>query len=428
MSKIFDTESEMAIISLILKNPDQVYSVNDLKPFMFSTTATQIIWEGIERVKEENLIPEPTILFSRIEAEGKLVEAGGKDFLDTFLQSGYKIENLQEYQRNIVNNFRLKKVLTLASDIQAQVKASIPIEEVMGKVKDSLASLENFSIGSEIVSMLSAVKDTWELIKKAITNPGVPGFDTGLNRLSLATYGFNPGKLWVIAARPGMGKTASMLNMALALGSQNVPTLVLSKEMKYTELVRRMIATDSSVSIANIMLGTLTQDELNRIQTSIENIKNYPIIINDKFSPFDLISAIRKTVVTKGVKVVFVDYLQLLTDRGEEQTEELGKIIRSLKLLSGELDITIVVLSQLNRLVELRVDKRPILSDIRQCGNVEEDVDIAVFLYRDEMYNAGTKHLGKIEYLLKKNRDGALGTLMFSFEAPTNRVTDEEDI
>ena len=426
MTKIFDIESETALISLVLKNPDRVYEVNDLKSFMFSSTANQVIWSTVETLKEEKLIPEPTLLFSRIETEGKLSEAGGKEFLDTFLQQDFKVENIREYERSIVNNFRVKEILTLASDIQKQVKASQNVEDVLSKVKNDLAKIENFSQGSENITMLAALKDTWKDIEYSLENKGISGYSTGLEKLDLVTYGFEPGKLWVIAARPGMAKTGSQLGMALALGKQGIPTLVLSKEMRYKELVKRMIATQAGVSISDIMLGNIDQSNLDKIQDAIVEMKSYPITINDKFQAFDLVTSIRKEVSTKGTKVVFVDYLQLLSERGEDQTEELGRIVRNLKLLSVELEITIVILSQLNRLVELRQDKRPILSDIRQAGAVEEDCDIAIFLYRDELYDSKTKHPGEIEFLIRKNRMGSVGTLVFKFDAPTNKISDGE--
>jgi replicative DNA helicase len=428
LSKIFDTESELALITLIIKNPEKIFEILDIKWFMFSTVSYQVIWSAVEELREQNLIPEKTLLFSKIESEGKLQEAGGKDFLDIIVQQDYKVENIREFERNIVNNYRIKQILTVLGEVQQKVKSNLPVDEVLSSIKDEVSKIENFSQGAETVSMLTATKDAWEDIKNKIDNPGVPGFSTGYTKLDLTTYGYNPGKLWVIAARPSMGKTASMLNSVLALGKQNVPTLVLSKEMKYVDLVKRMIATESLVSISDLMLGNFNQAKVNAVQDTIQRLKEYPIIINDQFQPFDLTSAIRKAVVAKGVKVVFIDYLQLLSDRGEDQTEELGRMIRSLKLLAVELDITIVVLSQLNRLVELRPDKRPILSDIRQCGNVEEDVDIAVFLYRDEIYDSKTKHVGEMEYLIRKNRDGAIGTLVFKFDAPSNKITEEDDL
>jgi replicative DNA helicase len=177
-----------------------------------------------------------------------------------------------------------------------------------------------------------------------------------------------------------------------------------------------------------LRLANLTENQLTTVSNTIKEIKDYPIYIDTNFTstPEYIVSTIRKYHKLYGIKVVHIDYLQLLVERDENSTNELGRLSRQIKLLSNSLGIATVSYSQLNRLVETRVDKRPILSDLRQSGNIEEDADVVIALYRDEVYNPETKYKGVIEFLIRKQRNGPTGVVTGLFDDVTNRIKDKE--
>lgn len=221
--------------------------------------------------------------------------------------------------------------------------------------------------------------------------------------------------------------SASLVNMAMSIAENNKPTLVFSLEMNKESLVERMLAIKTGIPITDIRLGLLNQAQLNKITEAIKELKDLPIYIDSNFNASIeyILQTIRRYKKLYNVKVVFIDYVQLLAEREADQTAELGRISRGLKLLGNELNITVVLFSQLSRSVEERDDKRPILKDLRQSGNLEEDADIVIFLYRDEYYNRDTKSKGVVEWIIRKHRQGAIGSLFFDFEADTNKIKEQ---
>lgn len=218
--------------------------------------------------------------------------------------------------------------------------------------------------------------------------------------------------------------SASIANFALSQGELGIPNLIFSLEMSKQDISERLVAIRSGVDLTNIKLGLLTTEHMQRIEQAYEEVKSYPIYIDDNFATSInyILATTRKYVRTYGVKVIYIDYLQLLAERSADATNELGRISRSLKLLARELDICVIALSQLNRNLEMRDDKRPIMSDLRASGNLEEDTDIAIGLYRDDVYNKDSKTKGMIEFIIMKNRDGAIGMLPLGFSPATCRL------
>jgi replicative DNA helicase len=237
------------------------------------------------------------------------------------------------------------------------------------------------------------------------------------------------GKLWIIAGRPSMGKSASICNMMLSAAKSANGNLIFSYEMSKFDLIERFLGIETGINISDIHLGLLDQPKLDFIKNKIHEIKSLPIYVDTYFSGNIgyVTSTIRRYKKLKDIKLVFLDYVQLMVDRGDNATHELGQISRELKLLANDLEIGIVLLSQLNRNVELREDKRPILADLRQSGNLEEDADIVAMLYRDDVYYKDkSKYPGTLDFILRKNRQtGMLGSVQLNFEDVTNRISDK---
>jgi replicative DNA helicase len=245
--------------------------------------------------------------------------------------------------------------------------------------------------------------------------------------LDRATGGKSPGDVIVVAGRPGSGKTSALLNSLLADGRNGIPSLVIEREMRNQELMERLISMDTGISSTNIRMGILNEKQISEIYDSLEKLKKFPIFLETNYrasDPYYVESIVNKFKNKHGVQNVYLDYIQILTERGDAQTQDIGKLTRLFKLMSNELGICSILLSQLNRNVEQREDKRPMLSDMRQSGSIEEDADFVIGLYRDEYYNSETKYKGLMEYIVLKHRNGPTGVVTVKFDSPTYRITE----
>ena len=205
-----------------------------------------------------------------------------------------------------------------------------------------------------------------------------------------------------------------------------IPSLLISREMRRKSLVHRILAIETGIPIYNIHLGMLNQKQLDLIAEKIREIKDYPIHIDTNFSGNlnYVFSTIRRYKKIYGIRVAHIDYLQLLVERSTEMRHDLGQATRGLKLLAEEIEVCSVAYSQLNRELERRPEKRPILSDLKESGTLEDDADVVMFLYRDELYNKDSRHKGELEHIVAKQRNGPIGMVVSTFDKETNRITE----
>jgi replicative DNA helicase len=223
-----------------------------------------------------------------------------------------------------------------------------------------------------------------------------------------------------------MAKTALVLNSIIADAKAGTPSLLFEKEMRTQQLVERMIAIESGIPITNLRLGILTKSQVATIYNTLAEIKKLPIYIDTSYrisDPYYIESTINKFKNIHDIKNVYLDYIGLLVERDDNQVNEIGRFSRLFKSLSNELGICSIIVSQLNRGVEMRENKRPMMSDLRQSGNLEEDADLVIGLYRDEYYNKETRYKNLMEALILKNRNGPPGVVSLGFDDPTNRIT-----
>lgn len=420
---IFSQHAEEAVLSILLKNPNLVVDVaSSVNGNMFTSIPTSHLYNNIVSIYEGGHIPEYNMVIANLTSSGQLENCGGEKYIQYLMNQDYNADNFGEFCKIIINSYKAKELYSLASTIPSSIGKVDDVDSIIGDLKLRLDKLSEGSIDN-VSNMEVATKSTWDELVKRIST-GEKGITTGIKILDDVTGGFWPGDSWVVGGRPSMGKSALMCNMALT----KTPTLIFSREMSRDSLIHRLIAVKGGVPVFNLRLANLTESQLTTVSNTIKEIKDYPIYIDTNFTstPEYVVSTIRKYHKLYGVKVVHVDYIQLLVERDENMTNELGRLTRQMKLLANNLGIAVVLYSQLNRLVELRQDKRPILSDLRQSGNIEEDADIMVALYRDEVYNPETKYKGVIEFLIRKQRNGPTGVVTGLFEDVTNRIKDKE--
>jgi replicative DNA helicase len=429
---MYNIDSEIGTLNILLNNPDLAESTPNLKPFMYSASTNSAIYDCIYTIQSQGHIPDYTLVYNKLIAEGNLDKAGGKEYLEYIKSSTeFTKENLSEFTKQIINGYKARSLVSITSNINKKVETE-DIDTVISNLETQLGNLQENSASDKVVDFYSATKTTWDELEFRMNNPGITGITTGLKSLDLHTGGFNKGKLWIIAARPSMGKSMLLANMLLRGAESMRDTgeyqLVFSLEMQNSELISRMLALHTGVALEDILFGTLTQRQLEQIQEGMKYFKTLPILLDDTpgTNAMRFNSIVRRYNRTKKIRVVHFDYLQLGVERDEGQMNELGRFTKTAKNLAKELDATCVFYSQLNRGVESRDDKRPLLSDLRQSGNIEEDADIVNMLFREDYYlQEKSKHKGVLEHLLRKNRNGKVGMFTSKFDGALMRITDD---
>lgn len=423
-TNVFATEPEIAVLSLVINNPDLVYNLDGLKAHMFSSKAHQAIISTMMEIGEKHLQPDYSLLINYIVSTGKLELCGGESYLTYLKNQAYLRENFPEFIRFIKDSYKAKSLISLGTNLTVDTINLGNVNDQITNVQNSLERLLDESSGEGTFPLGLLVKESYNEIVKRVENPGIRGITCGLTSIDSITGGLCGGDLWYAGGRPGSGKTSIICSMSLAMGKIGVPNLIFSKEMARQPIVEKLLAIDTEVPLFDIRMGLIKQDAVDKVHEAAKQMSTYPLYIDLNFTGAieEIESTIRKYHATHGVKVFFIDYIQLLAERNANQTQELGRISRKLKLLANSLDVTIFVLSQLNRDVEYRDNKRPTMPDLRQCGNLEEDADFVIGLYRDEYYNADSKAKGKMEFIILKARNGPTGTVVVGFDAITTKV------
>jgi len=421
--KLFSTEHEIAVISTLLKYPELYYGTG-VRYFMMSALPHQVIYQEIEALNERQLVPDIQMVANSLDSSGSLSKVGGKEYLEYLSSQDFNKENLKEYCTYLIASYKGRVFVSSASKVKADSLTLDNVETSIQEFRKTLDTLTEASGGGGTVHIGDGIKKSFDDIVARTTNPGIRGVSWGMRDIDVTTGGKCSGDLWIIGGRPGSGKSATICNSIIADGKQGAPILFFEKEMNYQALVERLVAIDSGVSIQNIRLGILDKKQIEEIGLSMRRIREFPIYIDTTFNSdvHYMESTIYKYKSSKNIKIVYVDYLQLLSERGDNQTAELGQISRMCKLIANDQDVCVVAASQLNRGVEGRDDKRPMMSDLRQSGNLEEDADYVIGLYRDEYYNKETKYRNMMEYIILKARNGPVGTITLKFDPESNRL------
>jgi len=424
---LFNHDVEVEILSILVQNNDRIYGVMDsIYPEMFSSSVHAILFDSIIEIFKRNNTVTNTLLRAYLSSNNKLDKVGGPNYIDMLSKINPDETSLDAYIVALSDMYKSRQLLALANEIPDAVTNTTSITSLVSNLKHKLNKLEISGSREDVVKLSLAFDNIFDNVFERINSPGIRGIATKFPSLDRFTSGFSEGDLWIIAGRPSMGKTTKMLQDSINIGSQGFSSLFISREMRKEELIERIIAQYTGVNHDSITLGTITEKEQLILKDKKEEIKRLPIYFDTNFFGDEnyIGSVIRKYVKLHGIKVVFIDYIQLVAERGFDQTAELGRISRALKLLALDLGITIVIGSQLNRDVEKRDDKRPILADLRQSGNLEEDADIVIGLYRPYVYQKNPDIISDMYHILLKNRNGRIGELKLNFDENTLRITD----
>lgn len=426
-NKLFSVDAEVMVLANLLKSPELVHTTDGLRFYMFSSTPHEALYEEVESLLEKELVPEYSLVVASLESKGALDKVGGKKYLEFLMNRETNPESFQEYIRIVEDSYKGRSLLSMVSGIKRESLNTENIDEVINNTRKGLDSLIDMKSGLSTFHISDVTLSTYEEIIARMSNPGIRGASWGVESLDKATGGKSPGDVIVIAGRPGSGKTSAVMNSIYADAQQGIPSLLIEKEMRTQELMERLISIDTGIPSTNLRLGVLTQQQVVQVRDSLAKFKGYPIYIDTNYratDPYYVEATVNKFRNKHGIQTVYLDYIQLGTERDDSQTMEIGRLTRLFKIMSNELGVCSVLISQLNRNVEMRDDKRPLLSDMRQSGAIEEDADFVIGLYRDEYYNKETKAKGLMEYIILKHRNGPTGTVTLKFDGPTYRITE----
>ena len=423
-------EQEEAVLHILINFPDKYFSLSSLKSYMFSNTARIRIFEFIEQSQSNQTPINFHILTQSIAYQNDVENVGGKDYLDKIKNlEDINPDNIRDYEKIVVDAWKSRSVIKICTEAPARVRSVAEVQNVVSYIRKRLDKLDQGTADDNVSEIKEIADDVWENLKTKRDDPGISGISTGLHGLDRLTVGKNEGDFWIVAGRPGMGKTAMICNMLLSDAKQDKKGILFSLEMKKQLLVERMLSISTGIPLyPNIRMGNLEEDQLDKIRSALTIFKSYPIYLDTNFiaSIEYLETMIRKYKHLHDIDVVYIDYIQLLAERASDQTHEIGRITRKCKLLAEELGIAVVAASQLNRNVEARQNKRPILNDLRQSGNIEEDGDIILGLYRDKKYNLKTPDPTLMECIVLKQRNGPTDTVYLDFKEETNKIKDKE--
>jgi len=428
IAELFDADAELFILAGILNNPVEIYKLSDLKPMMFSTENYKIIYKTMQEIVDAGHEPDYNLVRTWLKSMGKLEDAGGDVTLKYISEHDVKADSIVAYSNAVINASKAKGLLNLAKKIPGIIESRDSVDSALAAVREEVDKLALANTSGEVYQFGDYVQQGMDKLTKKIFGEELAGISTGYNSLDSNTGGFTAGDMWFIAARPGHGKTSLLLNMALDLGKRGVPSLIFELEMNKQSLFERTLAIKTGIPVIEIRIGRdLSPIQIEKIHDAADEIRRYPIFVDTNFGGdvSYIGNMIRKYVRIHNIKVAFLDYIQLLAERGNDATHELGRISREFKLISNELSITSVILSQVNRNSESRDDKRPMLSDIRQSGNIEEDADLVGVLFRESMYmEKAVAAVEKMEFIIRKQRNGPIGDIPLAFDKQSNRVSE----
>ena len=426
-------ESEQSILGSILLDKDAIITVSEtIRPSDFYKEAHKIIYESMLKLSNKNEPIDLITLTEELKKQGHLDNVGGISYITSLSTIVPTTSNVKYYADIVKEKSVLRQLIKASNDIiNLGYENSTKVEEVLEKAEKRIFDISQEKASDDFKSINEVLVDAYDMIEKLYTNKSdVTGITTGFKDLNKKINGLQRTDLILIAARPAMGKTAFSLNLvqnAALKGDASVA--VFSLEMSKDQLVQRMLSSQSHVELKKIKTGTLDENDWPRIIDAMAVLSNANIYIDDtpgiKIS--ELRSKCRKLKIEKGLDLVLIDYLQLMEGEGnnESRQQEIAKISRSLKIIAKELNCPVVALSQLSRAPEQRADHRPMLSDLRESGSIEQDADIVMFLYRDEYYHPDSESKNIGEVLIAKNRHGETGSVELVWLGEVQKFADK---
>ena len=422
-----NVEAEQAVLGgLMLDNRAWDTIADRLVATDFYRRDHQLIFEAIAERAAKGEPSDAVTLSEMLERKGLSDDTGGLVYLASLVRDTPSAANVRAYADAVRERSTLRQLISVGGEIASSAydpegrDAGEIVDEAERRVFEIAES--RTKVGSGFVALRNEVGKVIDLIDTLAQNPGsITGLTTGFKKLDEMTAGLQKGDLIIVAGRPSMGKTTFCLNIAenAAFGPNRAKVGVFSMEMSREQLAFRMVSSLGMVDQSRLRTGQLGDEDWTRINSAITMMKSSDIYIDDTaaLSPTEVRARARRLKREHGLDLIVLDYLQLMQVPGtkENRTNEISEISRSLKALAKELAVPVIALSQLNRGVEQRTDKKPVMSDLRESGAIEQDADIIMMIYRDEVYNPDTPRKGIADIIITKQRNGPIGEIELTF-------------
>lgn len=416
-------DAERTILGAILVDNQTFASASEiLRPDHFLGARNALVFAAMSSLAEKNEPIDLVTLKNQLEKSDNLERAGGVAYIAGLVEGVPRLDNVDAWATIVKDAFTLRRLAQVGHRIVEEASAAKDSpEDILDRAEGLIFEISDGSDKGGLTSIANDITEATKEIEEIHDQHGkLTGIPSGLVELDRITNGFQDSDLVIVAARPAMGKTSFCLNIGrFAAEASETPVAIFSLEMSKKQLIQRMIYSEARVDSQMVQRGQLKDDDWKRITTAWSDLRKLPIFIDDTSSitPLELRAKCRRIKRDKGLGLVVIDYLQLMVPgvKRENGNADIAFISRSLKGLAKELDVPVICLSQLSRRVEERTDHRPQLADLRDSGAIEQDADMVMFIYRDDVYNPHSDNAGFADLIIAKNRKGPVGSVNLRF-------------
>lgn len=426
-------EAEQAVLGAMLIKKEAIAEVQEiLQPDDFYREAHRIVYEAMVQLQNNDEAVDLVTLTEQLRKSEQLDKIGGLAFITQLANAVPTAANVVYHAKIVKEKAELRSLINAATAIaSAAYEDNTDVENIMDDAEKKILAVANRQNGGAFESMKSIVMRTFERINVLYESKGgLTGISSGFKDLDKLTAGLQKSDLILVAARPSMGKTAFTLNIASYVGTHGGKVAFFSLEMSKEQLMQRMLCAEGGIDATKLRTGQLDTPEWNKLVHVADTLSRAPIYIDDTagITVMELRSKARRLKAEHGLDLIIIDYLQLMQGRpsknGDNRQQEISEISRSLKALARELDVPVIALSQLSRSVESRQIKKPMLSDLRESGSLEQDADIVMFLYREDYYDKDTENKNITDIIVAKHRNGPVDTISLFFQKEYTKFRD----
>lgn len=426
-------EAEQAVLGAMLIKKEAIAEVQEiLQPDDFYREAHRIVYEAMVQLQNNDEAVDLVTLTEQLRKSEQLDKIGGLAFITQLANAVPTAANVVYHAKIVKEKAELRSLINAATAIaSAAYEDNTDVENIMDDAEKKILAVANRQNGGAFESMKSIVMRTFERINILYESKGgLTGISSGFKDLDKLTAGLQKSDLILVAARPSMGKTAFTLNIASYVGTHGGKVAFFSLEMSKEQLMQRMLCAEGGIDATKLRTGQLDTQEWNKLVHVADTLSRAPIYIDDTagITVMELRSKARRLKAEHGLDLIIIDYLQLMQGRpsknGDNRQQEISEISRSLKALARELDVPVIALSQLSRSVESRQIKKPMLSDLRESGSLEQDADIVMFLYREDYYDKDTENKNITDIIVAKHRNGPVDTISLFFQKEYTKFRD----
>ncbi len=428
-------EAEQAVLGAMLIEREAISKVTELlRPEDFYREAHRLIYNAMLELFNKNDAVDMVTIIEFLRKADKLEVAGGIAYITSLANSVPTAANVLYHAKIVEEKALLRQLINAATNIASLgYEGSEEVASILDTAEKTILSVSSRRLGGEFTPIKSIIFDAFNKIEQLYASKGsITGLSTGFKDLDKLTSGLQPSDLILIAARPSMGKTAFVLNIAQHIGIREKKAVAFfSLEMSKEQLVQRMLCAESTIDSQRLRIGELEANDWTKLVSGADRLSSAPIFIDDTagITVMEMRSKARRLKIEYDLQLIIIDYLQLMqgSSKGkgsENRQQEISEISRSLKGLAREIGVPVIALSQLSRSVESRQVKKPMLSDLRESGSLEQDADIVAFLYRDDYYNPDSEQKNITEVIIAKHRNGPVDTIQLFFHKQFTKFSD----